>query len=128
MSYIYPDLPKNAKVRLCMQGQLDEYFNDLLSKYQCGFRQGFGTQNCLLAMIEKLRKIRYMYRNSSNMHSDFKRLLETLLLTIKMCTGFTTATDVTWVNTKVWSVTSEPTQSSNRRVSSFKDSSALLNN
>ena len=41
----------------CMQEQLDEYFSDLLSKYQCGFRQGYGTQNCLLAMIEKLRKI-----------------------------------------------------------------------
>ena len=41
----------------CMQEQLDEYFNDLLSKCQCGFRQGYGTQNCLLAMIEKLRKI-----------------------------------------------------------------------
>ena len=41
-----------------MQEQLDEYFNDLLSKYQCGFRQGYGTQSCLLAMMEKLRKIR----------------------------------------------------------------------
>ena len=41
-----------------MEEQLDEYFNDLLSKYQCGLRQGYGTQNCLLAMIEKLRKIR----------------------------------------------------------------------
>ena len=41
-----------------MEEQLDEYFSDLLSKYQCGFRQGYGTQNCLLAMIEKLRKIR----------------------------------------------------------------------
>ena len=42
-----------------------------------------------------------------------------------MCTGFTT--DVIWVDTKVYSVTSEPTQNSSRRVSSFKDSSALLN-
>ena len=42
----------------CMQEQLDEYFSDLLSKYQCGFRQGYGTLHCLLAMIEKLRKIR----------------------------------------------------------------------
>ena len=42
-----------------MQEQLDEYFGGLLSRYQCGFRQGYGTQNCLLAMIEKLKKIRY---------------------------------------------------------------------
>ena len=41
-----------------MQEKLDIYFSDLLSKYQCGFRQGFENQNCLLFMIEKLRKIR----------------------------------------------------------------------
>ena len=29
-----------------------------LSKYQCGFGKGFGTQHCLLVMNEKLRKIR----------------------------------------------------------------------
>ena len=47
-----------------MQEQLDEYFSDLLSKYQCGFRKDYGTQNGLLAMIEKLRKIgdkKYLY-------------------------------------------------------------------
>ena len=37
-------------------------------------------------------------------------------------------TDVMWVNTKLHSATSEPTQSSSRGVSSFTDSSALLNN
>ena len=58
--------------------------------------------------------------------SAFKRPLETPLLAIKMCTGFTT--DVIWVNTKVYSATSKPTQTSSRRLSSFKDSSALLNN
>ena len=34
-----------------MQKQLDEYSSDLMSKYH-----QFGTQNCLLAMIEKLKK------------------------------------------------------------------------
>ena len=48
-----------------------------------------------------------------------------LLLGIKMCTGFTT--DVIWTSTKVCSVTNEPNQNSSRCVSSFKDSSALLN-
>ena len=42
----------------CMQEQFDEYFSDLLSKYQCGFRQGYGTPNSFLAIMEKLRKIR----------------------------------------------------------------------
>ena len=39
----------------CIQTQLNEYFAKFLSKFQCGFRKGFGTQHCL---IEKLRKIR----------------------------------------------------------------------
>ena len=42
-----------------MQEQIDQCFSNLWSKYQCSFRQGYGTQSCLLAMIEKLRKIRY---------------------------------------------------------------------
>ena len=40
-----------------MQEQLDEYFKNLLSKFQCGFRQNYGAQNCLLSMIEKVRNI-----------------------------------------------------------------------
>ena len=42
-----------------------------------------------------------------------------------MCTGFTT--DVIRMNTKKCSVASEPSKSSSRRVSFFKDSSTLLN-
>ena len=30
-----------------------QYFESLLSKFQCGFRQ-----HCLLAMVEKMKKIR----------------------------------------------------------------------
>ena len=40
-----------------IQTQLNQYFANFLSKFQCGFRQGFSTQHCLLVMIEKLRKI-----------------------------------------------------------------------
>ena len=40
-----------------MQKLIEEYFSDLLSKYQFSFRKGYATQNCVLAMIEKLRKI-----------------------------------------------------------------------
>ena len=42
----------------CIQRQLNEYFANFLSKYQCGFRQRFSTQHRLLVMIEKLTKIR----------------------------------------------------------------------
>ena len=40
-----------------MYDQLKDYFDKLLSKYQCRFRKEFSTQHCLLAMIEKLRKV-----------------------------------------------------------------------
>ena len=31
-----------------MHDNMSDYFNDVLSKFQCGFRKGFGAQNCLL--------------------------------------------------------------------------------
>ena len=33
--------------------QISEYFEPILSKFQCGFRKGFSVQHCLLAMLEK---------------------------------------------------------------------------
>ena len=36
-----------------MYNQIYSHFQLRFSKYQCGFRQGFSTQQCLLAMIEK---------------------------------------------------------------------------
>ena len=32
--------------------QLLEFFDNILSKFQCGFRKGYGTQQCLLLMLE----------------------------------------------------------------------------
>ena len=40
----------------CMYDQIKDHFDNLLSKNQCGFRKGLSTQNCLLAIVEKLRK------------------------------------------------------------------------
>ena len=48
-------IPIFSKVyKRCMYDQMYEYFNKILSKQQCGFRQGFSTQHCLHAMNEKL--------------------------------------------------------------------------
>ena len=41
-----------------MHDNMSDYFNDVLSKFQCGFRKGFSAQNCLLYMIETIRKTR----------------------------------------------------------------------
>ena len=32
--------------------QLLEFFDNILSKFQCGFRKGYGNQHCLLLMLE----------------------------------------------------------------------------
>ena len=41
----------------CLHQQINEYFESLLSKFQCDFRKGFSAQNCLLGMVEKMKKI-----------------------------------------------------------------------
>ena len=33
--------------------QISEYFEPILSKFQCGFKKGFSGQQCLLVMLEK---------------------------------------------------------------------------
>ena len=50
-------LPNISKIyEKCMYKQISDYFENILSKYQCGFRKGFSSQHCLLVMIEKWRK------------------------------------------------------------------------
>ena len=65
----------------------------------------------LIASTPLVAKTENIYRNTRKMHITIVKelgLLETLLLAIKMCTGFTT--DVIWVNTKVYSVTTNSEQ------------------
>ena len=53
-------LPNISKIyERCINKQLEEYFQALLSKYQCGFRKGYSVINTLLPMIEKWRKPLY---------------------------------------------------------------------
>ena len=50
-------LPNLSKVyERIMQNQIYPYLNKIFSKYQCGFRNGFSAQHCLIAMIEKWRQ------------------------------------------------------------------------
>ena len=37
----------------CIFRQLYSFMLEFLSKYRCGFRKGYTTQHCLLAMLEK---------------------------------------------------------------------------
>ena len=36
--------------------QISEFFENIFSKNQCGFRKGHSTQQCLLAMLEKWKR------------------------------------------------------------------------
>ena len=50
-------LPNISKIfERCMHRQISEYFETALSKFQCGFRKGYSTQDCLLAMVENCKK------------------------------------------------------------------------
>ena len=49
-------LPNVSKIyERCINNQLEEYFQALLSKYQCGFRKGYSVINAILPMIEKYK-------------------------------------------------------------------------
>ena len=51
-------LPTLSKIyERCMYDQMYNYFDQILSKYQCGFRQGYNTQHCLLVMVEKWKAV-----------------------------------------------------------------------
>ena len=46
-------LPVVSKIcERLLSRQLAEFFYDILSKFQCGFRKGYGTQHCLLLILE----------------------------------------------------------------------------
>ena len=41
-------LPNISKIyERCLYNQMQTYFDNILSKYQCGFRKGFNAQHCL---------------------------------------------------------------------------------
>ena len=41
----------------CLYNQMQTYFHNILSKYQCGFRKGFNAQHCLVSMTENGKKV-----------------------------------------------------------------------
>ena len=50
-------LPNLSKVNeRLMYNQISPYFDSVFSKFQCGIRNGFNAQHCLLTMVEKWRK------------------------------------------------------------------------
>ena len=51
-------LPNISKVcERCLYDQIKNFFEDVFSKYRGGFRKSYSAQHCLLAVIEKWKKI-----------------------------------------------------------------------
>ena len=40
----------------CQFNEMVTHFDDILSKYQCGFRKGFSTQQFLIVLVENWEK------------------------------------------------------------------------
>ena len=53
-SVFYQICEKFLQGALCKQ--ISTFFEDILSKYQCGFRKEHSAQHCLLALIEKWKQ------------------------------------------------------------------------
>ena len=51
--------------------QMSQFFENIVSKHQCGFQKGFSTQKCLLAMLER-------WKGSVNNSKMFGALLTNL--------------------------------------------------
>ena len=50
-------LPNLSKIfEKCIFKQMSQFLENIFSKYQYGFRKGFSTQQCLLAMLEKWKR------------------------------------------------------------------------
>ena len=50
-------LPNLSKIfEKCMFEQMSQFFENIFSKYQCGCRKGFSTQQFLLAVLEKWKR------------------------------------------------------------------------
>ena len=52
--YSFNYLKSLRKVSVRSTKDLD-FFENKFSRYQCGFRKGFNTQNALLSMVEKMQ-------------------------------------------------------------------------
>ena len=51
---ILPLISKIFEKIICRQ--LSNHFDNILSKFQCGFRKGYSPQHCLLLMVDKWKK------------------------------------------------------------------------
>ena len=72
-------LPAISKVfERLMFYQINEYMNDKLSIFLCGFRKGMSAQNCLLFMVEKWRRHLDKYDKAGVLLTDLSKAFDCL--------------------------------------------------
>ena len=65
----------------CIFRQLYSFMLEFLSKYQCGFRKGYSTQHCLLAMLEKWKSAVDKGKSFGALLTDLSKAYLTVFLT-----------------------------------------------
>ena len=60
--------------------QVNDYFECLFAKYQCGLWQGFSAQYCLIAMLEKWKKSVDKGKAFTALLTDLSKVLDFLPL------------------------------------------------
>ena len=72
-------LPNISKLfERCMHRQISEYFQTIFSKLQCGFRKGYATQDCLLAMVVNSKKTLNLRKEYGALLTDLSKAFDCL--------------------------------------------------
>ena len=77
-------LPVFSKVfERSMFGQMSSFFDNFLSKQQCGFRKGYSTRQCLLALLEKWKRAADSGQMFRALLTDLFKAFELLIAKLK---------------------------------------------
>ena len=72
-------LPILSKVyEKCFYKQIENYMENILSNFQCGFVKGFNAQQCLIGMIEKAKRIMDKGGHFSALLTDLSKAFDCL--------------------------------------------------
>ena len=74
-------LPSVSKVQeSSFYNQIQTYFDEILSKYQCGFHKGFNAQHYRVSMIEKWKESMDNSRAFGALMTDSRKLLTVYIM------------------------------------------------